>query len=49
MNAIQLRLSFPLNRLDPAPPRDLAGAHGIAWSVGLGSLVWAVLLYALLV
>jgi hypothetical protein len=49
MNAIQLRLSLPLNRPDPAPRRDLAAAHGITLSVGLGALAWAVILYAWLV
>jgi hypothetical protein len=47
MNAIQL--SLPLNRPDPAPWRDLAAAHGITSGVGLGAVVWAVLLYAWLV
>ena len=47
MNAIQLKLNFPRNGSDPARRQDLAAAHGITWSVGLGALVWAVLLFAL--
>ena len=47
MNAIPLKLNPPLNGPDPVRPQDLAAAHGITWSVGLGALVWAVLLYAL--
>lgn len=48
MNAIPLKLSSPLNESEPIQ-RDLAAAHGITWSVGLGALMWAVILYALLV
>ncbi len=47
MNAIPLKISPPLNGPEPIQ-RDLAAAHGITWSVGLGALVWAVILYALL-
>jgi hypothetical protein len=46
MNAIPLKLRLPLNGPDPAQ-RELSAAHGITWSVGLGALVWAVLLFAL--
>jgi hypothetical protein len=48
MNAIPLKLSPPLNRPVPAQRLDLAAAHGISWSVGIGALVWAILLFALL-
>jgi hypothetical protein len=47
MNAIPLKLSSPLNGPESAR-RELAAAHGISWSVGLGALMWAVLLFALL-
>lgn len=44
MNALSLRLRPPLNGPDPAQP-ELSAAHGITWSVGLGSLFWAVVLF----
>ena len=47
MDAIPIKLSPPLNEPEPVA-RDLTAAHGITWSVGLGALLWAVLLFALL-
>lgn len=45
-------LPFKLKSLpveaEAAPP-ELASARGIVWSVGLGSVFWAVLLYVWLV
>jgi hypothetical protein len=47
MAPIQLTLNLPAPQSEMAS-RDLAPASGIAWGVGVGALVWAVLLYLLL-
>lgn len=47
--ALSLLLTSPLAAVPEIAQPDLTAASGIVWGVGLGGLVWAMLLYALLI